>query len=295
MEIKILAPDDVEFKEKDIQRAIEKDLAKIQEGLEFVDSEVIIPVGRIDTLAFDTNTNQPVFIEYKAGEFGKEALIQLMDYLSWFIRDRSHYDTLKRLIKQKRPDIQDIEQDVRLICIVTNIEERVRNAIFALANDVTIYSYVVALDTGKNAILIPKIEVDNSEIERGPQISISEEDLVKKFPEHTAFFNTLKSELIKNGAESYVKGRAIRFRKHRVFALVFIRKGHVRLRLLAGMGNINDPDFKYARKGESNWGAVMLNPKNELPEKVKQWIETAREFVPSKAEDEDEIETSEEA
>lgn len=44
-----------------------------------------------------------------------------------------------------------------------------------------------------------------------------------------------------------------------------------------------------------NWGAVMLNPKNELPEKVKQWIETAREFVPSKAEDEDEIETSEEA
>lgn len=101
MEIKILAPDDVEFKEKDIQKAIEKDLAKIQEGLEFVDSEVIIPVGRIDTLAFDTNTNQPVFIEYKAGEFGKEALIQLMDYLSWFIRDRSHYDTLKRLIKQK--------------------------------------------------------------------------------------------------------------------------------------------------------------------------------------------------
>lgn len=294
MEIKVLSPDELDFKEKDIQRAIEKDLTKIQEGLEFIDSEVIIPVGRIDTLAFDVNTNQPVFIEYKAGEFGKEALIQLMDYLSWFIRDRSHYDTLKRLIKQKRPDIQDIEQDVRLICIVTNIEERVRNAIYALANDVTVYSYVVALDTSKNAILIPKVEVDNTEIERGPQISISEDELVRKFPEQSGLFNTLKAELNQNGAESYVKGRAIRFRKHRVFALVFIRKDHIRLRLLAGVGNINDPDFKYGRKGISNWGAVMLNTKNGLPEKVKQWIDIAREFVPSKADDEDEIEVNEE-
>lgn len=295
MEIKVLSPDELEFKEKDIQRAIEKDLAKIQEGLEFIDSEVIIPVGRIDTLAFDTNTNQPVFIEYKAGEFGKEALIQLMDYLSWFIRDRSHYDTLKRLIKQKRPDIQDIEQDIRLICVVTNIEERVRNAIYSLANDVTIYSYAVALDTGKNAILIPKVEVDNTDIERGPQISMSEEELIRKFPEHAGLFNILKAELVQNGAESYVKGRAIRFRKHRVFALVFIRKGHIRLRLLAGKGNINDPDFKYARKGTSNWGTVTLNSKNGLPEKVKQWIDIAREFVPSKSEDDDEIEVNEEA
>jgi RecB family endonuclease NucS len=84
MEIKILSPEEVAFKEKDIQTAFEHDLSKLEEGLEFIDTEVTIPVGRIDTLAFDTNTNQPVFIEYKGpGQFGKDALIQLMDYLSW--------------------------------------------------------------------------------------------------------------------------------------------------------------------------------------------------------------------
>jgi RecB family endonuclease NucS len=88
MNIKILAPEEVKFSEKDVQKAFEEDLSKLEEGLEFIDSEVIIPVGRIDTLAFDTNSNEPVFIEYKGvGEFGKDALIQLMDYLSWFIRD----------------------------------------------------------------------------------------------------------------------------------------------------------------------------------------------------------------
>jgi RecB family endonuclease NucS len=57
MDIKILSSEEVEFKEKDVQKAFEHDLSKLEEGLEFIDSEVAIPVGRIDTLAFDTNTN----------------------------------------------------------------------------------------------------------------------------------------------------------------------------------------------------------------------------------------------
>ena len=38
MEIKILSPEDVEFKEKDVQAAFEKDLSKLEEGLEFISS-----------------------------------------------------------------------------------------------------------------------------------------------------------------------------------------------------------------------------------------------------------------
>ena len=82
MEIKSLSLEEVEFKEKDIQNAFEHDLSKLEEGLEFVGSEIVIGTGRIDTLAFDTNSSCPVFIEYKRrGEFSKDALIQLMDYL----------------------------------------------------------------------------------------------------------------------------------------------------------------------------------------------------------------------
>lgn len=294
MEIKILSPEEVEFKEKDVQTAFERDLSKLEEGLEFVDTEVIIPVGRIDTLAFDINTNQPVFIEYKGtGQLGKDALVQLMDYLSWFIRDKSHYAALEKLIRQKK-NIEDFEPDIRLICITANIDERIRNAIYAIANDVAVYSYVVAKDTAGNAILIPKSEVDNTEVERGPRISATEEELLRKFPNLQDLFSSLKPELCRNGAENYVTGRTFRFRKHRVFAIVQLRRAHLRLRLRVGQGKVNDPDFKYAKKGASDWGAVNLSPSESIPEKVKGWIEESREFMSSKIEEDDDIEIEDE-
>lgn len=294
MDIRILSPEDIEFKEKDVQRAFENDLSKLYEGLELVDSEVTIPVGRIDTLAFDTNTNQPVFIEYKAGEFGRDALIQLMDYISWFIRDRSHHDTLKRIIRQKKQSIEDIEQDIRLICVVTGIEERIGNAIYAIANDVLVYSYAVAKDTAGNAVLIPKLEVDNTDVDRVPQPSVTEDELSKKFPKQVELFAVLKEELLKNNAQSYIRGRTFRFRKNRVFAQVLLKQDVTRLKLRAGVGNINDPEFKYYKKGTSDWGIVILRPADGLPEKVKGWIEIARELTPNKAEDEGEDEIDKE-
>ena len=70
MDIKILSPEEIEFKEKDVQNAFERDLSKLEEGLELIDSEVVIGTGRIDTLAFDSDNGCPVFIEYKRrGEF----------------------------------------------------------------------------------------------------------------------------------------------------------------------------------------------------------------------------------
>ena len=61
MEIKILAPEEVEFKEKDIQNAFEKDLTKLEEALEFIASEVIVGAGRIDTLAFDRQRKSSIY------------------------------------------------------------------------------------------------------------------------------------------------------------------------------------------------------------------------------------------
>ena len=274
MKIKILSPEEVEFKEKDVQTAFEHDLSKLEEGLEFVDTEVAIPVGKIDTLAFDTNTNQPVFIEYKGpGEFGKDAIIQLMDYLSWFLRDESRYAILEKIICQKKPDIEGFEPDIRLICIIADIDERIRNALYALANDAVVYSYLVATDTAGNAILIPKLEVDNSDVERGPRVSASEDELLKKFPHLQELFQNLKAELGKNEAEGYITGRTFRCKKHRVFAYIRLRKKFIRLGLRVGVGNVDDPDFKYGKKGASDWGSVSLSPSNGVSDKVKTWIE----------------------
>lgn len=62
MPITILAPEDIDFKEKEIQNAFESDLGKLEDGLELVKSELVIGTGRIDTLAFDTNTSRETLI-----------------------------------------------------------------------------------------------------------------------------------------------------------------------------------------------------------------------------------------
>jgi hypothetical protein len=291
MEIKILSPEEVEFKEKDVQAAFEHDLSKLEAGLVFIDSEVSIPVGRIDTLAFDRNTNKPVFVEFKGpGGFGKDALVQLMDYLSWFTRDENRYAILEKIIRQKKADIEEIEPDVRLICVVAGrIDERIRNAIYALANHAAIYTYLVAKDTAGKVVLIPKLEVDNTEVETGVGVPATEAELLKKHPDLQDLFYGLKAELEKNGAKGYMTGRTYRCKKHRSFANTRLRQHFIRLQLRVGIGSVDDPEFKYEKKGASEWGSVALWPSKGIPDKVKNWIDIAREFMPTQL-DEDENE-----
>jgi hypothetical protein len=280
MEIKILSSEEVEFKEKDVQHSFERDLSKLEDGLEFVSSEVVIGTGRIDTLAYDTNTGRPVFIEYKRrGEFGKDALIQLMDYLSWFARDENRMVVLEKLVRQYKPDIEDFEPSIRLICVATGIEERVKNAIYAIANHVKVFSYMVAKDTANNLILVPKLEVDNNDIEIQIRGTTSEGELLKSFPHLGETYQSLKSLLEKDGASSYSTGRSLRFKKERVFAIVHFRKQYIHLELRVGMGKVSDQEFRYWKKGNSKWGYFHVHPGSPLPEKVKEWIESARQFA----------------
>jgi len=289
MEIKILSSEDVEFKEKDVQKAFERDLSKLEEGLERIDSEVVIGTGRIDTLAFDTNSSRPVFIEYKRrGEFNKDALIQLMDYLSWFARDENRMAILEKIIRQRKPDIEDFDPSIRLICVVSDIDDRIRNAIYAIANHVKVFSYMVARDTANNVILVPKLEVDNAEVEPQMRETISEGELLKKHVHLQEVFNNLRTLLEKDGTFCYATGRSFRFKKDRVFGKVHFRKKYLLLELRVGKGKIADPDFKYWRQGESSWGYAYVYPSTAIPTKIVNWIEIARNFAPVSDTDEDE-------
>lgn len=288
MDIKILSPEEIEFKEKDIQTAFERDLSKLEEGLELIASEVVIGTGRIDSLALDTNDSRPVFIEYKRrGEFDKDALIQLMDYLSWFARDENRMLILEKLIRQHKSDIEDFDPSIRLICVVTDIDERVRNAIYAIANHVKVFSYMVARDTNNNVVLVPKLEVDNSEIERQVREATTEIELLKNNSHLQESFSALRAELEKEGAFSYTTAKTFRFKKERVFAKLRFRKKYIQLELRVGRGKVNDPDFKYWRQGESSWGYCYVYPSKSIPAKVVEWIDLARNY---KSDEENELE-----
>jgi hypothetical protein len=290
MEIKILSPEEITFKEKDIQTSFEQDLTKLEEGLELIASEVTIGTGRIDTLAFDAESGRPVFIEYKRrGEFGKDALIQLMDYLSWFARDENRMAILEKVIRQHKKDIDEFDPSIRLICVVTDIEDRVKNAIYAIANHVKVYSYLVAKDTANNVILVPKLEVDNSEVEVAVRTSTSEAELLKQRPHLEDIFMQIKKSLEADGTISYATGKSLRFKKEKVFAVVRFRQKYIQLELRAGKGVIQDDDFKYWRKGNSNWGYVKVYPTKQLAPKILGWAELAREFVASDPMQDDEV------
>ena len=289
MEITILSPADVEAKEKDIQDAFERNLALLDEGLEFIGSEVVIGTGRIDTLAYDSVNNRPVFIEYKGpGAFGRDALIQLMDYLSWFSRDENRMAILERIIRQSKPEIQEIEPSILLICVVADIEERIGNAIYVLANDVKVFTYLIARDTAEKLVLVPKLEVDNTEVEGRVPLPVTESELLKKHPHLQELFRKFRAPLEKDGATSYTTSKSFRFKKDSIFAKLRFRKKYILLELRVGKGSVTDPDFTYWKGGESSWGYVHVHPSNSLPEKVIDWIDRARVFVTQPAVSDDE-------
>jgi hypothetical protein len=290
MEIVILSPEEVDFKEKDVQSAFEKDLSKLEDSLEFIQSEVVVGTGRIDTLAFDADGNQPVFIEYKRrGQFGKDALIQLMEYLSWFAKDENRLAILEKIIRQHKTDITEFEPRIRLICVVTDIDEQVRNAIYAIANHVKVFSYMVALDTAKKTVLVPKLEIDNNEVESQIPGSVTEMDILNKHPHLLDVFNKLKPHLVIDGVVTYTRGNSFRYKRGRLFAKLRFRQKYIQLELRVGKGAVKDADFKYWRQGESPWGYTYIYPSKGVSDKLAQWIAAAQNLAnESETEEEDE-------
>ena len=71
----------VRLVERNLQRAIAKDLGKIEDGLELLGEEVPVETGRMDILA-ESRDETLVVIELKADEANEGALAQVMSYMA---------------------------------------------------------------------------------------------------------------------------------------------------------------------------------------------------------------------
>lgn len=174
-----------------------------------------------------------------------------MDYLSWFARDENRMAVLEKIIRQRKPDIEDFVPSIRLICVVTDIDDRVKNAIYVISNHVKVYSYMVARDTGGNVVLVPKLEVDNSEVETQPRQPVSEGEFLKKYPHLHEVFSKLRPYLEKDGAYIDAAVDSLRVKKNRLFAVVRFRRKYIQLELQVGESVVSDPDSKYWHQGAS--------------------------------------------
>jgi hypothetical protein len=280
LNIKLISGESIELSEDQIRRAFEANLSVLEEGLEYVDSEVQIGTGRIDTLAIDEK-NRPVFIEYKKeGEFDKDALVQLMDYLSWFVRDEAHLAYLEKYIKKKKPDVDKISPEIRLVCVVNDVEDRVKNACYVISNPTQIWTYTAIKNESGDTIIIPRIELDNTEREFVISEEVSEDEILKEYAALSSLYQELKNYILSLGdVDSYMTGRNPRFRRKtgRVFANVWFTRKWISLEIFAGKGAIENERFTYWKSGESDWGYVHLTPKEGIDEEIKAWIKKAWE------------------
>lgn len=276
--LRILRGTDEQIHEKDLQKAIEADLSVLEDGLEKVGSEVSIGTGRIDTLALD-EAGRPTFIEYKRpGTFDHNALIQLMDYVSWFLRDTAHFAVLRELITAKNSD-RKIREEIRLILVVSDVSERVKNACYVLSCPVVVFTYSLSrLESGDLAI-VPKEMLNTSEAESIANLSPPRiDDMVPK--QFSKLWINLEGYLRSlPGVDLYSTRIDVRAASSKVFARMIFQKKYLILRLLVKRGSINDPRFKFDGQEDSNFGNIRLSPTDEVDGEVKNWILLSREYV----------------
>jgi hypothetical protein len=275
--IKLVSGEVTDLKEDEIRVAFEKDLQLLEDGLEYVDSEVQMGTGRIDTLAIDEK-NRPVFIEYKRrGEFDKDALVQLMDYLSWFVRDEMHLAHLEKYIRKRKPALEELNPEIKMMCVVSDVEDRVKNACYVITNPMQLVTYTMITDEKGDTLIVPRVELDNTErVEVGEELTESE--IVRQYANLSDIYQDLKKYMLSlSEVESYISGRTVRFRRRRVFANAWFTRKWITLELFVGEGNVQSENFKYWRSGRSDWGYVHITPKEGLTHDIQSWIEKAHD------------------
>ena len=284
--VKIINPEEIKQKvsESEIQTAFEKDLTALEEGLVFVEREFERGSGRIDTLAVD-EYGTPVFIEYKReGEFDEAALIQILDYVGWFLKDESRVQNLVSHIREKMPGSKVSDQnEIRLLLVVSKIGERVRNACYAVRNPIKVYTYnLIKLDNDKDVSLFTKLELDNGNIESGlrQREGPSESDILEKHSNLTDIYNKLKDFINTfDGVTSHTTGSGdVAFKIKKNFLYATFQKKQLRLAIKVG------PDFVKAAvdsgkiegpfSGEPFF-VEWLDPSDAIEDELKHEIEIA--------------------
>lgn len=282
----IRSPEDdkIELSEAEIQSAFEKDLSTLEEGLVFVDHEFERGSGRIDTLAVD-EYGKPVFIEYKKrGEFDEGALIQVMDYLGWFLKDESRMQNLVNHIKKKVPTSKVSEDsEIRLILVVSGIGERVRNACYAIQNNIKIFTYnLFRQEDGSDVSLVTKLELDNTNIESGIRAREGplESEILEKHGNLSTVYNKLNEfTLSLPGVSFHTTGSGqIVFKVKRNFMYLEFQKRQLRVSTKVGADFVNHAIETGKIEGPVGDDAYMndwLDPDDDIAEDLKEQIKLA--------------------
>ena len=287
MKLKFAKPEKKDIPEADIQKEFEKNLGHLDDsGLKYVASYVPIGTGIIDTLALDDDLN-PVIVEYKRpGAFDRDALFQLMNYYSWFASDENHVSYIREYVRKVKPELLtgSMTSDLRLIAVVSDVEEEVKNACYALEPAIQVVQYRFSkMEEDGSLIMIPQIVLDTREYEREITPPKTIEDHFRNRDTAKAVFEKLLDELRKSCAPE-IKTAPTKFYINiytreggRGFLGVIPTRSHLRLDF---KGNIHEGRFRpwtsntaWGRSGEG--GTVFLTSIDQLDTQLIDWLKDA--------------------
>lgn len=292
MELKYIKSEKLDISEPRLQKLFEQNLESLDDsGLKYVGSYVPVGTGVIDTLALDDDLN-PVIIEFKRpGTFDRDALIQLMKYYSWFASDENHINYIRRYIRKVKPELlgegEDITSDMRLIAIVSDVEDDVKNACYALAPSILLIGYKLFRYDDKTVGVIPHVILDTSrEYEREITPPKTIDDHFKKREHVRTIYGMLESKL--EVIDSSIKPKPTKFYINfytreggRGFLGVAVTRSHLRLDF---KGNIESERFKtwasptaWGKSGEG--GTVFVSNADQIDDELIGWITQAYQMA----------------
>jgi predicted transport protein len=266
--------------EKEIQNLFEDNLNTIM-GLELVKSEFSIKSKRIDTLAYDSQTNAFIIIEYKRDK-NISVVDQGFTYLSLMLENKADFivEYNESLKKQLKRDEVDWSQ-TRVVFVSTSFTENQKLA--TNFKDIAIELWevkryennsvsITPIKKSRSAESIKPITEQNKKlkaVQAEIKVYTEEEHLIKPNEEIKELYETLRSRIVELTSDVEVVPQKIyiAFKKEKKnFVYVHLQKKNIKIWLNAKWGEIDESKgiaYDVSNKGHYGYGDYEVDMKDD--------------------------------
>lgn len=266
--------------EKEIQILFEENLNTIM-GLELVKSEFSIKNKRIDTLAYDVQTNAFIIIEYKRDK-NISVVDQGFTYLSLMLENKADFiieynESLK--MQLKRDDV-DWSQ-TRVVFVSTSFTENQKLA--TNFKDIAIELWevkryenntvsITPIKKSRSAESIKPITQQNKKlkaVQEEIKVYTEEEHLIKPTEEIKELYETVRNRIVEltNDVEVVPQKIYIAFKKDKKnFVYIHLQKRNIKIWLNAKWGEIDESKgiaYNVSKKGHYGYGDYEVDMKDD--------------------------------
>lgn len=266
--------------EREIQSLLESNLQTIM-GLELVKSEFNIKNKRIDTLAYDSQSNAFIIIEYKRSK-NISVIDQGFTYLGLMLENKADFivEYNESLKKQLKRDEVDWSQ-TRVVFVSPSFTENQRMA--TNFKDIAIELWevkqfennlvsITPIKKSSSAESIKPITQTNKElkaVQEEIRVYTEEDHMIKPTDEIKELYDVVRGKMIElaNEVEIVPRKMYIAFRSNKKnFVYIKLQKNNLIMWLNAKWGDINDPKkvaYDVSHKGQHGHGDYRIDMKND--------------------------------